>query len=60
MNTLLKMKIENTCLAYSINAMLFIKGRIDKKELDKRNNKLIDECYYKIASMEPKHESEIL
>ena len=57
---LLHFKIEMTCLAYSTNAILFIKGKMSKEQLDIRQANILNELYEYIAGLEPKHESEVI
>jgi hypothetical protein len=60
MNKLLKVKITLAMLRYSTNDMLFIKGLINNAEHKAKSQQIINDLYEVIASMEPKHESEII
>lgn len=57
---IVKARIEMAVLSAGISGIQFGRGYIDGKEMDKQINKVKQDLYEFIASVEPKNESEVL
>lgn len=57
---IVKARIEMAVLSAGISGILFGKGKITSKEMDRQLAKVKQELYSFIASVEPKNESEVI